>query len=199
MQFWHEAPGASAGLILTHGAGSNAEAPLLKALGEEFAKAGVIVLRFDLAYREARPRGSPFPAQAAADRESIRRAAAAMRERGVRVAAGGQSYGGRQTTMAAAEDPAMAEALLLLSYPLHPPGKPQQMRTAHFAELRTPVFFAHGTRDAFGSIEEMRQAIALIPARTELMVVDGAPHGLPPKSAGEIARRFADFRASIAR
>lgn len=193
MQWWHEAPGAEWGVILTHGASSNANAPLLKAIAEEFSKAGICVLRYDLPYREARPHGPPFPAQAAADREGIRRAAAEMRARGVRVIAGGQSYGGRQTTMAASEDAKMADALLLLSYPLHPPGKPDQMRTAHFASLRTPAFFAHGSRDPFGSIEEMNNAIAAIPARTELIVIEGARHGLPPSSALEIVRKFQHF------
>jgi uncharacterized protein len=198
MQCWHEVAGARWGLILTHGAGGNAAAPLLKALGDAFAGSGICVLRYDLAYREARPHGPPYPAQAAADRESIRRAAAEMRARGVRVIAAGHSYGGRQTTMAASEDPAMADALLLLSYPLHPPGKPDAMRTAHFEGLKTPAFFVHGSRDAFGSSEEMKRAVALIPARTELMTIEGAQHGLPPRNAAEIVRRFDAFIVSIA-
>lgn len=197
MQWWHEVQGAEWGLILTHGAGGNANAPLLKALAEHFASAGICVLRYDLPYREARPNGPPFPAQAAADREGVRRSAAEMRSRGVRVIAGGQSYGGRQTTMAASEDAKMADALLLLSYPLHAPGKPDQPRTAHFATLATPAFFAHGTRDAFGSIDEMKMALKLIPARTELMIVEGAPHGLPPRHATEIVERFLDFKGSF--
>jgi len=195
MQWWHEAPGTEWGLILTHGAGSNGDAPLLKAIAEEFSKSGICVLRYDLPYREARRHGPPFPAQATRDREGIRRAAAEMRARGVSVIAGGHSYGGRQTTMAASEDPAMAEALLLLSYPLHPPRKPDQKRTAHFASLRTPAFFAHGSRDPFGSLDEMRSAIAVIPARTELMALEGAPHGLSPRSAADIAPKFRQFLA----
>ncbi len=68
---------------------------------------------------------------------------------------GGHSYGGRQSTMLAAEEPGLVEALLLLSYPLHPPGKPAQPRTAHFPALRTPALFVHGTKDPFGTIEEL--------------------------------------------
>lgn len=194
MQWWHEPDSPSElGIILTHGAGSNGDAPLLRALAEALAKAGFLVLRYDLPYREARPHAPPFPAHSARDREGIRKAAESMRSRVPRVFAGGHSYGGRQTTIAAAEDPAMADALLLLSYPLHPPRRPDQPRTVHFGQLRTPALFGHGTRDPFGSIEEMRTALKLIPARTDLLVIDGAPHGLPPPSAAEIVRGFREF------
>ncbi len=95
--------------------------------------------------------------------------------------------------MAAAEDPRIADALLLLSYPLHPPRKPQELRTAHFPKLETPALFVHGTRDPFGSIDEMRAAIAAIPARHELIEVAGAPHGLSPKIAALLPARLAEF------
>jgi predicted alpha/beta-hydrolase family hydrolase len=180
-------------MVLTHGAGSNAEAPLLKALDDAFSALGMPVARYNLPYRVARPHGPPFPAQAAGDREGVRRAAAEMRGRAGRVIAGGVSYGGRQTSMAAAEDPAMADALLLLSYPLHAPGKPEQMRTGHFKDLRTPAFFVHGSRDPFGSEEEMRASLKLIPARTELMMVAGAPHGLSVRAVPEIVERMVVF------
>ena len=90
-----------------------------------------------------------------------------------RVFLGGHSYGGRQSTMLAAEEPGLVDGLLLLSYPLHPPGKPAQLRTAHFPALRTPAVFIHGTKDEFGSIEEMRAALELIPAHVELVPVEG--------------------------
>jgi predicted alpha/beta-hydrolase family hydrolase len=99
--------------------------------------------------------------------------------------------------MAAAEDSRMADALLLLSYPLHAPGKPEALRTGHFGELKTPAFFTHGTRDAFGSVEEMKAAVGMIPARTELMIVQGAPHGLPAKAAPEIVRAVLTFLPQI--
>jgi predicted alpha/beta-hydrolase family hydrolase len=184
------------GLVITHGAGSNCEALLLKALAEAFAEAGMWVLRFDLPYRQSRPHGPPSPAHAARDRDGIRRAAEALREfASRRIFLSGSSYGGRQATMAAAESPQLADALLLLSYPLHPPGKPDQLRTAHFEQLHTPSLFAHGTRDSFGSIAEIRSALSSIPARTDLFVVDGAPHGLPPKSAASLGDQFGAFVA----
>ena len=96
------------------------------------------VLRFDLPYRQERPHGPPFPAQAARDREGIRRAVEALREGPpAKVYLAGHSYGGRQSTMLAAEQQGLVDALLLLSYPLHPPRKPEQLRTAHFPNLRT--------------------------------------------------------------
>ena len=91
---------------------------------------------------------------------------------------GGHSYGGRQASMLATEEPDVAAALLLLSYPLHPPGKPEQLRTAHLPNLRTPAVFVQGTKDEFGSIEEILAALDLIPAQTELVAVENAGHDL---------------------
>jgi predicted alpha/beta-hydrolase family hydrolase len=67
---------------------------------------------------------------------------------------------------------------LLLSYPLHPPGKPNQLRTEHLAKLRMPAVFVHGTADPFSSIAEMEQALAMIPAPTQLIIIEGAGHDL---------------------
>src|SRR5438094_392859 len=147
-------------LVLTHGAGSNCNAPLLVRLARDFAAAGCLVLRFDLPFRQQRPGGSPFPAGAARDREGIARAVEAVKRLAPGpIFAGGHSYGGRQTAMAAAEWPGMADALLLLSYPLHPPHRPEQKRTAYFPELHTPALFVHGAKDPFGTIEELREAM----------------------------------------
>lgn len=175
----HILKATGAGLALTHGAGANCEAPLLKIVAETFAACGMTVLRFNLAFRRRRRIGPPHPSSAAADRESIRGAVAALR---VEVAGpiymGGHSYGGRQATMLAAEEPDLAAALLLLSYPLHPPNKPKELRTAHFSSLRTSALFVHGDGDPFGSPEELRAALAMIPASTRLMVIERAAHDL---------------------
>jgi uncharacterized protein len=179
------------GLVITHGAGSNSDTALLRSVAEAFAKAGVATLRCDLPFRQQRQKGPPFPAQAARDREGLRRAVEALREiAGRRVYLGGHSYGGRQATMLAAEEPNFADALLLLSYPLHPPCKPQELRTGHFGSIRIPALFVHGTRDSFGTIEEMRAALTLIPARTDLAIVDGAGHSLNPGIAAMCVQRL---------
>ena len=80
--------------------------------------------------------------------------------------------------MLAASEPGLVDHLLLLSYPLHPPQRPVELRTAHFPRLHSRALFVHGIRDRFGSIEEMRAALDLIPVRTELLPVDGAGHEL---------------------
>jgi uncharacterized protein len=167
------------GWVLTHGAGGNCTAPLLVAAAEAFAAAGLSVLRLDLPFRQRRPSGPPSPAGAAIDRAGLRAAVTAMH--GIvagGVGLGGQSYGGRQATLLAADEPELAQALLLFSYPLHPPGKPDRLRTEHFPRLRVPAVFVHGTRDPFGSLAELRSAIVLIPAPTTLIAIDGAGHDL---------------------
>jgi predicted alpha/beta-hydrolase family hydrolase len=179
-------------IVLAHGAGSNADAPLLVKLAQIFAESGHLVLRYNLPFRLERS-GPPNPAVAVRDREGIAGAIEAVAKlvRG-RVIAGGHSYGGRQTTMLAAERPGLAAGLLLLSYPLHPPKKPNQKRTDHFPGLRTPALFVHGTADPFGTLEELREAMALIPAPTDLLPVEGAAHDLKraPSLAPDILRRL---------
>jgi len=80
--------------------------------------------------------------------------------------------------MLCAEEPDLVAGLLLLSYPLHPPRKPEQQRTQHLPNLRTPTLFIHGTHDPFGSIIELEQALKMIPAKTKLLPIDGAGHDL---------------------
>ena len=166
-------------LILTHGAGGNCNAPLLVALAETFCGDGYAVLRCDLPYRQQRPTGPPFPGQAERDREGLRNAVLAMRKQVAgKIFLGGHSYGGRQASILCAAEPELVSGLLLLSYPLHPPRKPDQLRVQHLPNLRTPSLFIHGTRDPFGSIDEIEKALALIPAKHELLKVDGAGHDL---------------------
>ncbi len=166
-------------LILTHGAGSNRNSPLLVAVANAFAGVGVEVIRYDLPFRQERPHGPPRPGDAARDREGLREQVLKVRERKPEsVWLGGHSYGGRQASMLAAEDTGLADTLLLLSYPLHPPRKPEQLRTAHFPKLETPALFVHGSRDPFGTPEELKQALSLIPAKTQLLEIEGAGHEL---------------------
>ena len=188
---WLHTPRAPNGdaLILTHGAGSDCTAPLLVALGETFAGHGYVVLRCDLPFRQERRTGPPFPGNAERDRAGLRHAGAVLRKSVAgRIFLGGHSYGGRQATMLCAAEPELVKAapdkselvagLLLLSYPLHPPRKPEQLRIQHLPNLRTPSLFVQGTRDPFGSVEEITNALQLIPAKTELMTVQGVGHDL---------------------
>jgi uncharacterized protein len=188
-------------ILLTHGAGTDRNSKLLATLASAFEVAGFTVLRYDLPFRQERRFGPPRFGGAERDREGIRQAAAAVNEktRG-RVFLGGHSYGGRQSSMLLAEEPQIADGLLLLSYPLHPPRKPDQLRTAHFPKLTKPALFVQGTRDPFGSIEEMEAALELIPAPHDLLAIDGAGHDLLGKSRHEeFARRVAaEFQGFVA-
>lgn len=198
--FLHRADEVSDGfLVLTHGAGGNCNAPSLVALAEKFAASGLTVLRCDLPYRQRRLRGAPSPSDARTDQAGLLRAITLMKEQLTGPAfLGGSSYGGRQASMLVALEPTLVEGLLLLSYPLHPPGRPAQLRTAHFPTLRTPVLFVSGTKDSFGSIQELQAAIKLIPARNKLVPIAGAPHGLSQKAKQDevvetVVREFGTF------
>jgi hypothetical protein len=165
-------------IVLTHGAGADCNAPLLIALSEIFAARGYTVLRYDLPFRQER-RGPPHPGIAARDRAGLRNAVTVLRGKVSRqIFMGGHSYGGRQATMLCAEEPELVSGLLLLSYPLHPARKPEQLRIQHLPKLHTPSLFVHGTRDPLGTIAEMQEALRLIPAKKELMEVEGVGHDL---------------------
>lgn len=192
------------GVVLTHGAGGNAHMPLLVALAEAFAGTGFTVLRCNLPFRQKRSFGPPRPGDAARDRLGLKNAIAEMHKIGSsggrRLFLGGQSYGGRQASMLLAEE-ALADGLLLLSYPLHAPSKPDQPRIQHLPQIKVPVMFVHGTHDPFGSIDEIEAARKLIPAKTLLVTVEGAGHdlgfkgnskreALPPLVVAEFKRFF---------
>jgi uncharacterized protein len=199
--FIHRPERSRGGLVLAHGAGSNANSPLLVTVAGAFAEAGLTTLRCELPFRQGRRYGPPRPGDAERDRDGLRNAAAALRKMGCeRVFLGGHSYGGRQATMLAAGEPEVAAGLLLLSYPLHPPRKPAQLRVQHLPGLQVPALFVHGTRDPFGSVEEIAAALKLIPAKTELLAVDGAGHDLgfktksmPDELVGGVVKAFQGF------
>jgi predicted alpha/beta-hydrolase family hydrolase len=153
---------------------------------------GYTVLRYDLPFRRLRASGSPNPSNAARDREGVRQAVAAMRTIVAgSIVAGGHSYGGRQTAMAAAEEAGLDVAsLVLFSYPLHPPGQPAKLRTDYFPNLHKPVLFVHGTKDPFGTPDELRAHLPLIPAPTQIIEIPGGGHDL--KRAPEFAQQIVE-------
>lgn len=196
----HVASGTD-GLVLTHGAGGDKDAPLLIAVAEAFAARGVSVLRCDLPFRQARARGAPSPAGAARDRAGLHAALEILRPRApARLFIGGHSYGGRQASMLLAEDPSLAHALLLQSYPLHPPGRPERLRTAHLPALRTPTLFVHGTGDPFATSAELEAARALIGAPTRVLSLT-AGHDLGwsrPRRDADLPRRIVEALLELA-
>jgi len=175
----HRPAGTPAGVVvLTHGAGGSRESPLLIRICDEWAGRGWLAVRYNLPYRRRRPKGPPS-GSATGDRDGILEAIAVARTLADGpVIAGGHSYGGRQTSMVVAENPGLVGALTLFSYPLHPPGKPDRLRTEHFPAITAPTVFTQGTADPFGTIDELRSAVRLIPAPVKIVEVTGARHDL---------------------
>ena len=163
----------SAGLILTPGASARRDHPGLVAIDQAVTQIGVVVERVEFPGQAAGKRRPDPPAVCI---ETIRTATSELADRlGVptsRVAVGGRSMGGRMCSMAVAEGLEVA-ALVLVSYPLHPPGRPDKLRTAHFPDLHLPCLFVSGRRDAFGAPDELRLEAEAIPGPVTLEFVDG--------------------------
>ncbi len=179
----HEPPGTPAGVVvLTHGAGGSRESPLLQRICDEWARRGWLAVRYNLPYRRRRPKGPPS-GSAGTDRAGIVEAIDVCRglAEGPLIA-GGHSYGGRQTSMVVASAEATVDLLMLFSYPVHPPGKPERTRTEHLPDITVPTVFTHGTSDPFGTPAELRDAAALISAPTEIVEITGARHDLGSKT-----------------
>ena len=171
------------GLLLAPGAGASRDQSTLVAVDHAVSAAGAVVERMDFPYRLAGRR--------APDREPVllaavrAEAAALARRAGLppdRLVLGGRSMGGRICSMAVAgglSDGGLgALGLALISYPLHPPGRPERLRTAHLPDLGVPCLFVSGTRDAFGTPAELEAATALIAGPVTHVWIEGRDHGL---------------------
>ncbi len=176
-------------MLLTPGAGADRDHATLVALDRALSDAGFGVERMDFPYRVA---GRKAPDRPEVLVKAIEEGARALADRlGVptrSLALGGRSMGGRMCSMAVAGGLPCA-ALLLVSYPLHPPGRPERMRTDHFPMLEVPCLFLSGTRDAFGTSEELEAATATIPGPVTHTWIEGGDHGLRGKDTqvtGEI-------------
>lgn len=180
------------GLLLTPGAGADRHQAALVAVDDAVTAAGGLVERMDFPYRLA---GRRAPDRAPVLIDAVCRGAEALRESAGRLALGGRSMGGRMCSMAVAEGLA-ADALILISYPLHPPGKPEKERSAHFGDLRVPCLFVSGTRDAFGRPEELTSATAAIPGEVTHHWIEGGDHGLRRADA-EVARVVSEWFVAV--
>jgi hypothetical protein len=184
--------GAIGALLLTPGAGADRNQSALVAIDEAVSADGVAVDRIDFPYRKA---GRKAPDRAPVLVASVVEAAAALAARAgvapASVALGGRSMGGRMCSMAVAEG-LPAAALVLVSYPLHPPGKPDKLRIAHFGALELPCLFISGTKDAFGTPEELEAATRAIPGPVTHEWVEGGSHGLKGADArvAEVVRSW---------
>ncbi|MBM7366488.1 alpha/beta hydrolase family protein [Gordonia hydrophobica] len=172
-------------VILAHGAGSDRHSAILTVVAASLVQRGLAVARIDLPYRQDRPKGPPASSKAARDRDGIRAAVAALRNvADGPLIVGGHSYGGRQASMLAAEDPDLVDGLLLTSYPLHPPGKPERARTEHLPDITAPTLIVHGRSDSFGTSAEFAEALSLFTAPVRLLEVEKADHSLKPDRSG---------------
>jgi len=162
------------GLLLAPGAGADRDQATLVALDQAATEAGLAVQRMDFPYRQA---GRKAPDRAPVLVESVRTGADSVNAG--RLVLGGRSMGGRMCSMAVAEGQVpRAVGLLLISYPLHPPGRPEKRRTEHFPSLSVPCLFVSGTRDAFGSPAELEEATKAIPGPVTHHWIEGKDHAL---------------------
>lgn len=187
-----------AGLLLTPGASATREQPSLVALDEAVSSLGVAVERMDFPYTQA---GRRAPDRPPVLLEAVRSGAAALADgHGLRprdLFLGGRSMGGRICSMAVA-DGLPAKGLVLVSYPLHPPGKPEKLRTEHFPRIDVPCLFVSGTRDSFGTPDELEEATAAIPGPVSHVWIEGGDHGLRRKDAA-VAAAVTDWLAPLLR
>jgi uncharacterized protein len=184
-------PPRPSGLVITPGASAGKDHSGLVAIDDAVTAAGLTVERVEFPGQAAGRRRTDPPAVCI---EVVRAAATALAAQlsvpTGRIAVGGRSFGGRMCSLAVAEGLEVA-ALVLVSYPLHPPGRPDRLRTEHFEDLHVPCLFVSGRRDAFATPEELERETALIPGEVTLVFVNG-DHSLRSSEA-EVARAVAAY------
>jgi predicted alpha/beta-hydrolase family hydrolase len=204
----YRAESARAALVLAHGAGAPQSHQWMVSVAKAIADRGVDVVTFNFLYSEAGRRAPDRPPVLEATWRAV---IAAVRERSDlatrHLFLGGKSMGGRIATQVAAgtEPIGPIGGLVLLGYPLHPPGKPEQLRSAHLPRVTVPMLFVQGSRDAFGTPAELGPVVDGLPPGSRLFVIEGGDHSLVrPKSSGEsldqvIARVAAEIAAFTSR
>jgi len=174
------APPIGATLILGHGAGAGQRSPFMTAFAQAMAALGADILTFDFPYmQQHRKVPDRQPVLEACYANVIARAREAIPSARMHLFIGGKSMGGRIATHVAAADPALPiDGLVLLGYPLHPPGRPNQLRDAHLAAVRRPMLIVQGERDTFGTPGELKPVLARLHPTPVLHVIDGGDHSL---------------------
>ncbi|MDZ4825655.1 MAG: alpha/beta fold hydrolase [Actinomycetota bacterium] len=179
--------GADRAVLLAHGAGADMNAAALTVVADALAKAKVPSLRFNFPYM-SKGRGGPDrpPVLLAAVREAAAELAKQAKVAPDRIVLGGRSMGGRIASMVAADadDPLPALGLVLLGYPLHPPGAPEKARVEHLPRVRVPTLFVSGTRDSFGSPDELKAAAKKVKGKVSWYWIETGDHGFKPLKAG---------------
>jgi predicted alpha/beta-hydrolase family hydrolase len=162
--------------VLAHGAGAGMRHPFLESIAQRLAERSIATLRYQFPYMEQRARRPDPPAVAAA---AVRAAVieAARVAPGLPLVAGGKSFGGRMTSTAQAEDPLPGvRGLVFLGFPLHPPGRPGDVRAEHLAQVRIPMLFLQGDRDDFADLKLLKPVVKRLGERATLYVVEGGDH-----------------------
>src|SRR5881392_3844575 len=169
-------PGARWLYVLAHGAGAGMRHPFLETFARALAERDVATLRYQFPYMERRASRPDPPAVAAATVRAAVEEAARVAP-GLPLVAGGKSFGGRMTSTAQAEAPLPGvRGLLFLGFPLHPPGRPDDKRAQHLAQVRIPMLFLQGTRDEFADLTLLRPVVQRLGERATLHLVEGGDH-----------------------
>jgi predicted alpha/beta-hydrolase family hydrolase len=184
---------ASATLILAHGAGAGQRHPFMTGFARGLSERGIDVVTFDFLYMHQGGRiPNRMPQLVACYRAVIAAATELLPSARLRLVIGGKSMGGRAATHVAAEDPALdLSGIVLLGYPLHPPGRPDKMRDAHLLDVKRPMLFVQGSRDTFGTPDELRPVLAKLSPAPTLHVVEGGDHSF--KVGGRNAAKQAEL------
>lgn len=186
-------------LVLAHGAGAGQSHPFMVGFARALAERGVDVVTFDFPYMQQRRR-VPDPATVLETRYRavIDRVAADLPSAARALFVGGKSMGGRIATQLAASDPNLTLAgLVLLGYPLHPPGRPDRPRDAHLPALGRPSLFVQGSRDTFGTPDELRPVLARITPAPTLQIVEGGDHSFKIGGSRSAVARQAEVDVAI--
>ena len=172
---WHEAPRAKACYVVAHSAGASMEQPFLVSLAAELAARQVSTLRYQFPYMD---RGSKRPDPPKLCHAVVRAAVAeAARRSSEPLIAGGRSFGGRMTSQAQAESPLPGVlGLAFLAFPLHPAKQPSITRADHLSEVRIPMLFLQGTRDALAELQLLEPVVAKLGKQATLKLFDSADH-----------------------
>ena len=167
------------GVILAHGAANDMENPLIVFLANGLAEAGFLSLRFNFAYKEKGRKTPDSQKKLVKTWKQVVRFLKDNPKFGTKkIVATGKSMGGRVASQMAADGELQADCLIFLGYPLHPPGKKDQLRDAHLYELRVPLLFFAGTRDTFCDLDLLRMVLGRMKSNWDLEVIDGGDHSL---------------------
>ena len=197
---WHDAGAKAPALVVAHGAGAGMHHPFMAGFCDALAEAGISAMRFNFPYIETGRKSPGSPKDAIAAFAAAVEAATA-RTGGRPVFAGGKSYGGRISSMAAAEG-MPAAGLVFLGYPLHPPGKPAMVRDAHLYDLKLPMLFLQGTKDPFATPVVLQPVLKKLGKRATYVAFEGAGHSFERSrkdSAADNAAALAPFVVAFVR